>query len=655
MRMISGKSLLLFSLIIFMYLLKFLIKAQPHYPFPKCNNDNITYTTNSSYNKNLDAALSSLQASNSGYGYFNVSTGQGVDTANAICLCRGDVEISMCETCLRDSIYRLRHTCVNQTEAVIYYEYCLLKYTNDTILGHNDMHKDILYLNNFDSFSDKKASNDVLQPFMSKLRGRAAGGGSLLKFAMDTTPGPENTTLYGLTQCIPSLSEAQCNDCLEYAINQLRVCCDGKIGVVILMARCNVRYEIYEFSIDSAYFPPPSQHVPLPSPQGKKTTSSRTVIFIVVPIVSAIAIVSICIFLVFRRKKNRAKKDNTMGISNIESLQYNFGTVKEATNDFSESNKLGEGGFGSVYKGYLQNGEEIAVKRLSNESGQGEIEFKNEVVLVAKLQHRNLVRLLGFSLEGTERVLIYEFMPNSSLDQFIFDQTKCALLDWNRRNNIIKGIARGLLYLHEDSRLRIIHRDLKASNVLLDEEMNPKIADFGMARLFNLQETHGRTNRIVGTYGYMPPEYIMHGQFSTKLDVFSFGVLVLEIITGQRNGCFKIEERPEFLLTYAWKSWRHENAPVMIDPTLMVESSSLQEIKRTIQIGLLCVQSNVVERPTMASVVLMLNSSSLTLQIPSEPAFFMRSSTTTSGSENYDERSSHSAGKDASTSDIVAR
>ncbi|KAJ0791282.1 putative protein kinase RLK-Pelle-DLSV family [Helianthus annuus] len=347
-----------------------------------------------------------------------------------------------------------------------------------------------------------------------------------------------------------------------------------------------------------------------------------------------------------------------MDISTIESLQYNFEMVKEATNDFSESNKLGEGGFGSVYKGNLQNGQDIAVKRLSKDSGQGENEFKNEVMLVAKLQHRNLVRFLGFSLEGTERLLIYEFMPNASLDHFIFDPTKCALLDWNKRNKIIKGVARGLLYLHEDSRLRIIHRDLKASNVLLDEEMNPKIADFGMARLFNIQETHGCTNRIVGTYGYMPPEYVMHGQFSVKLDVFSFGVLVLEIITGQKNQYFKIEDKLEFLLTYAWKSWRQETTSNMIDPTLMGESNSLDEIIRTIHIGLLCVQSNVAERPTMASIVLMLNSSSLSLQIPSEPAFFMRSSATVvaaSDSGNYNQRSSQSSGKDASISDIVAR
>ncbi|KAF5786445.1 putative protein kinase RLK-Pelle-DLSV family [Helianthus annuus] len=226
--------------------------------------------------------------------------------------------------------------------------------------------------------------------------------------------------------------------------------------------------------------------------------------------------------------------------------------MKAATNDFSQENKLGAGGFGPVYRGRLEDGHEIAVKRLSKNSGQGDLEFKNEVLLVAKLQHRNLVRLLGFSIKGNERLLIYEYMQNASLDNFLFDPTKRMFLDWEKRYNIINGVAKGLLYLHEDSRLKIIHRDLKASNVLLDEEMNAKIADFGMAKLFKPDETQGNTNRIVGTYGYMAPEYAMHGQFSVKSDVFSFGVLVLEMITGQKNQHFRNGENIEDLLSFAW-------------------------------------------------------------------------------------------------------
>ncbi|KAM5577306.1 hypothetical protein ABKV19_007916 [Rosa sericea] len=274
-----------------------------------------------------------------------------------------------------------------------------------------------------------------------------------------------------------------------------------------------------------------------------------------------------------------------------ESLQFDFGTIRVATDDFSEANKLGQGGFGSVYRGKLPNGEEIAVKRLSMDSGQGDLEFKNEVLLVAK--HRNLVRLLGFCLEGNERLLVYEYLPNASLDHIIFDPIKRGQLDWDRRYKIIEGIARGLLYLHVDSRLMIIHRDLKASNILIAAEMNPKISDFDMARLFMLDETQRNTNRIVGTYG-------------------------------QKNSCFDHGENVETLPSYAWKSWREGKPSNVTDPRL--KNGSRAQIMRCIHIGLLCVQESLADRPTMASVILMFNSYSLGLPLPSKPAFLMYSS-----------------------------
>ncbi|XP_047341313.1 G-type lectin S-receptor-like serine/threonine-protein kinase At4g27290 isoform X2 [Impatiens glandulifera] len=217
---------------------------------------------------------------------------------------------------------------------------------------------------------------------------------------------------------------------------------------------------------------------------------------------------------------------------------FELTTVENATKGFSISNKLGEGGFGIVYKGKLEDGREIAVKRLSKESNQGFDEFKNEVLCIARLQHRNLVKLLGCCMEGEEKMLIYEYMPNKSLDYFIFDKSHGGILNWPKRWEIINGVARGLVYLHQDSRLRIIHRDLKASNILLDENMNPKISDFGMARSFRGDETEDNTRRVVGTYGYMPPEYALDGVFSIKSDVYSFGVLVLEIVCGKRNRGF---------------------------------------------------------------------------------------------------------------------
>lgn len=354
------------------------------------------------------------------------------------------------------------------------------------------------------------------------------------------------------------------------------------------------------------------------SSQGKESSNSRIVVIIVLPLI-IIMIIAIIAFLVFRKRKPKKKVDDADEILHVESLQLDFETIKVATNNFSHANKLGQGGFGSVYKGMLPNGQEIAVKRLARNSGQGDLEFKNEVVLMAKLHHRNLVRLQGFCLERNERLLIYEFMPNTSLDQFMFDPTKRESLGWEERYKIIAGIARGLLYLHEESQVRIIHRDLKPSNILLDENMNAKISDFGMARLFAIDQTQGATSRVVGTYGYMPPEYALHGQFSVKSDVFSFGVIVLEIVSGKKNTYFSNGETVEHLLSNAWKNWREGTPLNIIDPTLV--DGSRDEIMRCIHIGLLCAQESVAERPTMASVVLMLNSYTQTLQVPSRPAF----------------------------------
>ncbi|GLT87014.1 hypothetical protein SLE2022_051180 [Rubroshorea leprosula] len=316
----------------------------------------------------------------------------------------------------------------------------------------------------------------------------------------------------------------------------------------------------------------------------------------------------------------RFKEDDTDG---IDVPFFHLESILAATNNFSNANKLGQGGFGQVYKGKFPGGQEIAVKRLSSCSGQGLEEFKNEVVLIAKLQHRNLVRLLGYCVAGEEKMLLYEYMPNKSLDSFIFDRKLCVVLDWNMRYRIILGIARGLLYLHQDSRLRIIHRDLKTSNILLDEEMNPKISDFGLARIFGGKETAANTNRVVGTYGYMSPEYALDGLFSFKSDIFSFGVVVIEIISGKRNTGFYQPEESLSLLGYAWHLRKGEKGLDLLDETLR-ETCNAEEYLRCLNVGLLCVQEDPSDRPTMSNVVFMLGSETATLPTPKQPAFVVR-------------------------------
>ncbi|KAF5938827.1 hypothetical protein HYC85_023086 [Camellia sinensis] len=299
-----------------------------------------------------------------------------------------------------------------------------------------------------------------------------------------------------------------------------------------------------------------------------------------------------------------------------------FTTIMEATNNFSNENKLGQGGFGPVYKGKLRDGREIAVKRLSRNSGQGLLEFKNELILISKLQHTNLVRVLGCCIHGEEKMLIYEFMPNKSLDFFIFDPTKKELLDWGKRLNIIDGVAQGLLYLHKYSRMKVIHRDLKANNVLLDENMNAKISDFGMARIFKRNETEATTNRVVGTYGYMSPEYAMDGIFSIKSDVFSFGILILEIVSGRRNTSFyHFDDRSLNLIGYVWDLWKDGTALELKDPSLD-GSCATNQLLRIIHVGLLCVQESATDRPTMSDVISMLSNETMVLPAPKQPAFF---------------------------------
>ncbi|CAA0835955.1 Receptor-like serine/threonine-protein kinase SD1-8 [Striga hermonthica] len=360
---------------------------------------------------------------------------------------------------------------------------------------------------------------------------------------------------------------------------------------------------------------------------------------------------AVAIFFVWKRRKSKKasignsyeqrgprerSRDLLMNASTIPSKQdhsgenvtdeldlplFDISTLITATKTFSDSNKLGQGGFGSVYKGVLEGGQEIAVKRLSQNSGQGLDEFMNEVKLIARLQHRNLVRLLGCCVDMEEKMLIYEYMENKSLDSILFKKEKRSMLDWPKRFDIICGIARGLLYLHQDSRFRIIHRDLKASNVLLDKEMHPKISDFGMARIFGGDQTEASTKKVVGTYGYMSPEYAMDGLFSVKSDVFSFGVLVLEIVSGTKNRGFYQTNNELNLLAYAWKLYREGKGLELMDSSVKGGPYSVSEVMRCIQVGLLCVQEHADDRPNMSTILLMLSSDIGSIQEPKHPGY----------------------------------
>ncbi|KAJ3694161.1 hypothetical protein LUZ60_009641 [Juncus effusus] len=303
---------------------------------------------------------------------------------------------------------------------------------------------------------------------------------------------------------------------------------------------------------------------------------------------------------------------------NAEYEVFDLNTMRNATNNFSDRNKLGKGGFGPVYMGTLLDWQEIAVKRLSGSSKQGLRELKNEVDFHAKLKHKNLVKLLGCCIQKHEKLLCYEYLPNGSLDKILFakDHMNHVQLDWKMRYKIIEGISRGLYYLHEESHLKIIHRDLKASNILLDTNMSPKISDFGLARFFDEDQTHKDTSIIAGTFGYMAPEYVLHGIFSAKSDVYSYGVLLLEIIAGQKNSSFAGSGRASNLISYAFQHWANGTMDQMKDP--MLEDENLEDIKRCTHIALLCVQEEPADRPNMETVNLLLGGYSNT--IPTLPS-----------------------------------
>ncbi|CAI0468117.1 unnamed protein product [Linum tenue] len=640
-----------------------------------------SFPPNSTFGSNLNLLLSNLSAAAAnGEGFHYAESTAGNDSSSAtygLYLCRGDITPKECQNCIDFATTDTLNHCPNQKTAIVWYDRCLVRYSNRSAFS---VQPDTFMLYNTRNVSEPDRFNELLGRVMNEIVAEAANG-EAKKFATKGVELSAFQSLYTLAQCTDDLSEENCDRCLRTCLSLLPSCCGGKQGGRVLLPSCNIRYEVYPFYEGAAVAtaaPPYGELAssPSPSPAGGGRISSGVIAAIVAPIAVFAWILGLgCCFLSSRRRRATRKllllHNSTIAtqeneIPNAESLQFDLATIEAATENFVEGNKLGQGGFGVVYRGTLTTGEEIAVKRLSKSSGQGEEEFKNEVLLVAKLQHRNLVKLLGFCLEGDERILVYEFVPNKSLDHFLYADEMKMLLDWASRYHIIAGIARGILYLHEDSRLKIIHRDLKASNILLDKDMKPKISDFGMARIFGVDQTQANTNRIVGTYGYMSPEYAMYGQFSAKSDVYSFGVLLLEIITGLRNSTFTKKDGAQDLLGYVWRNWRDGTPLEVLDATLL-DSCSTNEVMRCIYIGLLCVQENPADRPTMAAVVLMLSGYSVSHLLPKQPAFFSPTRATGGGGRRTElmvlaDQSDHSGSKsvlwsidEASITDIYPR
>uniref|UniRef100_A0A7N2R9A6 non-specific serine/threonine protein kinase n=1 Tax=Quercus lobata TaxID=97700 RepID=A0A7N2R9A6_QUELO len=462
--------------------------------------------------------------------------------------------------------------------------------------------------------------------------------------------------------------EPMCNspaDCKDWPNSTCDAATDGNMMYLCLP---NFGWDSSNLNCTHQGDTPPSEVVG--NPGSVDEASSRKIslsLIVAVSLISVIAFSSTIIFVYLWRRKMAKRKENrnndkrnrvlrTMNSEHVKDLIdsgdfreegetdidlpfFDLESILVATDSFLNANKLGQGGYGPVYKGTFPGGQEMAVKRLSTASGQGLQVFKNEAVLIAKLQHRNLVRLRGYCIKRDEKILLYEYMPNKNLDSFIFDPKRSMLLDWEMRFNIILGIARGLLYLHQDSRLRIIHRDMKTSNILLDQEMNPKISNFGLVKIVRGKETESNTARVIGTYGYMAPKYALDGVFLAKSDVFSFGVVLLEIISGKKNTVFYRSEQAMSLIGYAWRLWTETKVLDIMDQTLH-ESCNADLFTKCVNVGLVCIQEDPSDRPTMSNVVTMLDSETVTVLTPKQPAFVPRrgeSSTSSSRPETYTE------------------
>ncbi|KAM5577997.1 hypothetical protein ABKV19_008357 [Rosa sericea] len=327
-------------------------------------------------------------------------------------------------------------------------------------------------------------------------------------------------------------------------------------------------------------------------------------------------ILLLLVFCIVQRSKriDTSKNEDLLGID-IGPLTFSFSELKTATDDFSPANKIGEGGFGPVYKGTLNDGRVIAVKQLSAASQQGKNEFVAEIATISAVRHNNLVNLHGFCTEGVKRLLVYEYLENKSLDHALFGKRS---LNWSSRFDICLGVAKGLTYLHEESRVRIVHRDVKASNILLDSNLIPKISDFGLAKLYDDKKTHIST-RVAGTIGYLAPEYAMRGHLTQKTDVFAFGVLALEIVSGRPNSDRSLEGEMIYLLEWAWHLHGNKREVELVDSRL--SEFNEEEARRITKIGLLCTQTSPMQRPPMSRVVGMLSGDIEVMTVTSKPSY----------------------------------
>ncbi|KAL5725076.1 hypothetical protein ACHQM5_008261 [Ranunculus cassubicifolius] len=542
-------------------------------------------------------------------GFGSIQVGTGPDANYGLAQCYGDLTLDDCRLCWSE-IHAQMPLCFPYNSARIYLDGCFMRIQNysffDEIKGPED--KTLCGNTTQRGLSFQDSARRALMD--ATLEAPNNEGFAKPKVSVSG----ENETVYVLANCWRTVNASRCRDCLNDAAASAMKCLPWSEGRV-MNTGCVLRYSDTDF---------------LNHPQrgnGSKL-GKKMIIAIVVSSVAAIVIAAIVGAYIRKRriiqKKRRGPVDRMAKSLHESDLNFKFSTLQKATGYFDDANKLGQGGYGIVYKGVLADGRDIAVKRLFVNNRHRADDFYNEVTLISTVNHKNLVRLLGCSCLGAESLLVYEYLPNLSLDRFLFDENRGKALNWQKRFEIIIGTAEGLVYLHENDNVRIIHRDIKASNILLDSKLGAKIADFGLARTFESDRSH-ITTAVAGTLGYMAPEYIAYGQLTEKADVYSFGILLLEIVTGIQNNRLRNNNVSDSLVISAWKHFQLGTMENIFDSNLMLQnygnSSYLKdEILRATQVGLLCTQQIPSLRPSMSMALQMLSKKE-ELPEPSNPPF----------------------------------